>query len=109
MVDLEELGKIRENEWFRLNEQELIKAARAKREARQKAEQDAVRQERRKTHFMRCPKCGADLQEIEYEGIRVDRCSECEGVFFDAGELDAVLLKEPEKRRGFFRRLIGMD
>ncbi|MEO6323521.1 MAG: zf-TFIIB domain-containing protein [Thermoanaerobaculia bacterium] len=109
MVDLEELGKIRENEWFRLNEQELLRAARARREARSKADEDAQRQERRRAHFMRCPKCGGDLKEIEAHGVKVDRCGECEGVFFDAGELDSVLLQEPEKRRSFFRRLMGMD
>jgi Zn finger protein HypA/HybF involved in hydrogenase expression len=41
-------------------------------------------------HHMRCPKCGMELIEIAYEGIKVDRCSECEGVWLDAGELEAV-------------------
>ena len=109
MVDLEELGKIRENEWFRLNEQELLKAARQKREARLKAEQDAARLERRKVHLMKCPKCGGDLKEVALDAIHVDRCGDCEGVFFDAGELESVLLQKPEVRRSFFRRLMGMD
>jgi hypothetical protein len=41
-------------------------------------------------HYMRCPKCGMDLIEIEYKGIKVDRCSECEGIWLDAGELETV-------------------
>lgn len=41
-------------------------------------------------HFMKCPKCGMELIEIDYKGIRVDKCSECEGVWLDAGELEAV-------------------
>ncbi|MFH1243897.1 MAG: zf-TFIIB domain-containing protein [Pseudomonadota bacterium] len=41
-------------------------------------------------HFMRCPKCGMELIEIDYKGIKVDKCSECNGVWLDAGELDTV-------------------
>ncbi len=41
-------------------------------------------------HYMRCPKCGMELIEIDYKGIKVDKCSECEGIWLDAGELDAV-------------------
>jgi Zn-finger nucleic acid-binding protein len=56
---------------------------------------------------MKCPKCGHDMAEEELEGVRVDRCSFCEGVFLDAGELDQVMLKRESERRGFFRRLVG--
>ena len=28
--------------------------------------------------------------EIDYKGIKVNECSDCEGVWFDAGELDAI-------------------
>jgi Zn finger protein HypA/HybF involved in hydrogenase expression len=41
-------------------------------------------------HFMRCPKCGMELIEIDYKGIKVDKCSECEGVWLDAGELESI-------------------
>jgi len=41
-------------------------------------------------HNMKCPKCGMNLVEIEYRSIRVDRCSACEGVWLDSGELKAV-------------------
>jgi uncharacterized protein len=41
-------------------------------------------------HSMRCPKCGMELIEIDYKGIKVDRCSECEGIWLDAGELEIV-------------------
>jgi Zn-finger nucleic acid-binding protein len=36
------------------------------------------------------------------------RETHCEGVFFDAGELDQVFAKRAEERRGFFRRLAGI-
>ncbi len=41
-------------------------------------------------HYMRCPKCGMELIEIDYKGIKVDKCSECEGIWLDAGELEIV-------------------
>ncbi len=41
-------------------------------------------------HFMRCPKCGMDLIAVDYKGIEVDKCSDCEGIWLDAGELEAV-------------------
>ena len=44
----------------------------------------------RDLHFMMCPKCGMELIEMDYQGIKVDKCSECEGVWLDAGELEAV-------------------
>ena len=44
----------------------------------------------KQVHHMRCPKCGMELIEIDYKGIKVDKCSECEGVWLDAGELGAV-------------------
>jgi Zn-finger nucleic acid-binding protein len=39
---------------------------------------------------MRCPKCGMELVEIDYRTIKVDKCTECAGVWLDAGELEQV-------------------
>ncbi len=44
----------------------------------------------KKLHYMHCPKCGMQLIEIDYKKIAVDKCSSCEGVWLDAGELEAV-------------------
>jgi len=41
-------------------------------------------------HHMRCPKCGMELIEIDYREIKVDRCSECLGIWLDAGELASI-------------------
>ena len=41
-------------------------------------------------HFMKCPKCGMELSEIDYKSVKVDKCFGCEGVWLDAGELEAV-------------------
>lgn len=100
----------REDDWFRANEARLIeeaRLARKKRVERAVREVEAERARLRQLHFMKCPKCGHDMGEEDLGGVKVDRCSYCEGVYFDAGELDRVLLlKKEEERRGFFRRLV---
>lgn len=41
-------------------------------------------------HYMRCPKCGMEMIEIDYNKIKVDKCSECDGIWLDAGELETI-------------------
>ena len=41
-------------------------------------------------HAMKCPKCGMELIEIDYKEIKIDKCSECDGVWLDAGEMEQV-------------------
>ena len=47
-----------------------------------------------KLHYMKCPKCGMDLNEIDFRGIKVDKCFSCEGIYLDKGELEAILKTE---------------
>jgi hypothetical protein len=53
-------------------------------------------------HHLRCPKCGLELIEIDYKGIKVDKCSECEGVWLDAGELETVSRLDQSAMECFF-------
>ena len=39
---------------------------------------------------MRCPKCRSDMETVELDGIEIDRCAECKGIWFDPGELDKL-------------------
>jgi len=39
---------------------------------------------------MRCPKCRADMDQIKLDGAEIDRCSNCHGLWFDAGELEIL-------------------
>jgi uncharacterized protein len=32
---------------------------------------------------MKCPKCPGSMQVIEYNGVEVDRCDNCHGLWFD--------------------------
>ena len=58
-------------------------------------------------HYMMCPKCGMGLIEIDYKNIKIDKCSECEGIWLDAGELEAVSKLEKtglDKLFGVFKK-----
>jgi len=43
---------------------------------------------------MRCPKCRSDMVQIDVQGTEVDRCNVCNGLWFDAGEIEALRNKE---------------
>ena len=42
----------------------------------------------------RCPKCGAELVPVPFRGIELDKCSRCQGVWLDFGELDQVVAED---------------
>ena len=102
----------REDEWFLRNEKQLLEAARIarlKREQERAAKKSAQETKRLKDlHFMKCPKCGYDMKEEPLQGVTVDRCTHCEGVFLDAGELEQIFAQKDEHRRGFFRKLVKL-
>ena len=41
---------------------------------------------------MECPKCHAPMAKVTYESIEVDRCTKCQGIWFDM--LEAEHLKK---------------
>jgi PAT family beta-lactamase induction signal transducer AmpG len=43
---------------------------------------------------MRCPKCRSDMDQVDYQGTEVDRCSLCNGIWFDAGEIELLKNKQ---------------
>lgn len=85
-----------EEEYFHKVEREKL-AKRRQEAAEHKAAAERVA--RRDLHYMHCPKDGAVLHEESYHGIRVDRCTECHGVWFDPGEIES-LLDKPETESG---------
>lgn len=47
---------------------------------------------------MDCPKCVGKLEKKKVENIEVDACSVCEGIWFDAGELEAIIKADSTDR-----------
>jgi Zn-finger nucleic acid-binding protein len=38
-----------------------------------------------------CPKCQGAMRTYERNGVHVDQCSECRGIFLDRGELERLM------------------
>jgi uncharacterized protein len=61
---------------------------------------------------MQCPNDQTVLQMTERQGIEIDYCPTCRGVWLDRGELDKILVKERQMAGGdsdedFFREVEG--
>ena len=102
----------KEEEWFLEKEKALLAKMRAEREARAKEEltkeEIKRRDELKKAHWMHCPKCGTKMVEIDYDGVMLDSCNGCDGLFFDRNELEAFLFKKQEERRNIFMKMLGI-
>lgn len=74
-------------------------------ELEEKTQQQLAEAEKKRLqelHHMCCPKCGMKLVEIDYNSIKIDKCTGCEGVWLDAGELEAVSKLEKSMADKFF-------
>ena len=40
---------------------------------------------------MRCPVCDSDLRAVDRQGVEIDFCPRCRGVWLDRGELEKLL------------------
>ncbi len=80
-----------EDEYFAKQELE-----RRKKWAQERAAQMATEEKERlkQAHWMKCPKCGMDLKEIEFHGVKVDQCANCGGIYLDAGEIEQIAKHE---------------
>lgn len=58
---------------------------------------------------MKCPNCSATLVMADKQGVEIDYCPECRGVWLDKGELDKILERstayysapEPDRERHY--------
>jgi Zn-finger nucleic acid-binding protein len=65
---------------------------------------------------MKCPRCQVDLTISDRQGVEIDFCPQCRGVWLDRGELDKIIERaarfsdgrddddDDDRRRGFERR-----
>ena len=87
------------------NEEEYFAKLEAERMERKKAELAKLNADaERKSHYLRCPKCGGHLVTEEFHRVQIDRCPECQGVWLDQGEIDAVMAHED---KGLLSRALG--
>ena len=96
-------GYSKEEEYFYRKNKELLEKTRKKLDA----ERAAVAQRGQdQPYWMVCPKCGAKLQEVDLDGVKVDQCGGCGGIFFDKGEVE--LLTQGRQPKGFASALKGL-
>jgi Zn-finger nucleic acid-binding protein len=43
---------------------------------------------------MKCPKCGAEMRTHERNGVTIEQCRKCHGIFLDRGEFEQLLARE---------------
>ncbi|HET7622524.1 MAG TPA: zf-TFIIB domain-containing protein [Gemmatimonadaceae bacterium] len=97
-MPIDEKPSRNEEEYFRKLDAELIKSQREKLDAERAEVERARRDSAREEWLMRCPKCGAELEERDIDQVKVDVCPAGHGTWLDAGELE--LLRATE-RQGF--------
>lgn len=91
----------KEEEFFKRAELEKLRRLREEAAAATAA---AERQRLKDLHFMRCPKCGMEMAEVEFRAVTIDACFACGGMYLDAGEIERILAyKEP----GVLGRVVG--
>lgn len=90
------------DEYFWKIDQDLLAKQRQQRAIeREKIEKEAAQ----KAHWMKCPKCGGNLVETDFHDIKVDRCTDCKGAFFDEGELN--LLRVRNQHQSWLASFLG--
>jgi uncharacterized protein len=93
----------REKEEQYFAHQELLKR-KALRDKLDLERQDQKGAKAKHPHWMKCPKCGGELEEIAFADVMLDKCKGCAGIYLDAGELE--LLIGAQKAKGFFSKFM---
>ena len=75
--------RAQEDDYFRQLEQELLVALRVKSAAE-------IEQAMRHSTRMRCPKCGAPLEETPARRVTMDACPGCGGIWLDKGAWEGL-------------------
>jgi hypothetical protein len=90
-----------EEEYFARENADRVKALREKLdEARLSAE--------RRSHIMRCPRCGGHLKDKMHHNLRIEVCPDCGGTWLDKGELEMLEHVDDSNIRRFMRDVFGV-
>lgn len=99
--DINQKGYSQEEAYFYRQNQKIIDSRREILDSKKNQLSDRSRM----PYWMRCPKCGEQMKEIDLSGIKIDQCSICQGIYFDAGEIQTLMAtREPKGFFGFLRK-----
>jgi len=93
-----------EEEYFGRQEIERKRKLADERQAKVQVEE---RERAQALHFMKCPKCGGDLEEMEHHHVKVDQCTDCKGVWLDVGEIELLEHAHESGVTRFFSSMFG--
>jgi len=99
MPDLRKPSESEEEYFHRLEAEKLAKRREQAAAAKAKTERDQC--------LNKCPKDGATLEPVTYQGVVVDRCPECRGTWLDDGEFRLILEREQKSGGGFLGGMIS--
>ncbi|MBT9148749.1 MAG: zf-TFIIB domain-containing protein [Dehalococcoidia bacterium] len=54
---------------------------------------------------MKCPVCNVELRMTERQGVEIDYCPQCRGVWLDRGELDRMIERSASREFSEERRV----
>lgn len=94
----------KEEEFFLKINQEKINKLRNELDRKRSA---AEENKRRQVHWMKCPKCGSDLKEVNHQNVMIDTCNQCKGIWLDGGELNLLIEGKATFTKGLFNKLFG--
>lgn len=86
-LTMEDRAHALENEYFYRQEQELIKKLKEKLDAEQK-----------EATGIDCLKCDGKMVESDFEGLMVEVCNKCHGVWLDTDKLARIAHHENERK-----------
>jgi uncharacterized protein len=46
--------------------------------------------------FLQCPKCRGTMRTYNRNGVQIEQCDQCRGIFLDYGELEALTRLESQ-------------
>lgn len=82
-----------EDEYFAREEAEKLRRLH---QEKLKALDASDKEERKKLHWMHCPKCGYDLHTLQWRQVEIEKCFHCGVVVLDDGELERLAGKEED-------------
>ena len=57
---------------------------------------------------MECSGCQGNMTELTLDGVQIDRCDRCGGVWLDAGEAEALVKKAPTPREALQKKKLDL-
>ena len=92
-------GKNLEGEYF-VQEDSLSKHRISEEEKKKRKKEED--EELKALHFMKCPKCGHDLETKRMSYIDIDQCTSCGAIVLESGNVDRFITEE----RSILKKLI---